>query len=161
MARSTSVRTSRSIGFAARRSKKKNELDPPYGRPETPVEIEKPVATESLVATSPHASRVETESLVVAEVVTFDLEAGSLLCEESEQTTAPISNQGQATEVNLVLVRVEQPPIPQAQLIRNAMVHPLIKQFMDVFEAQVVRVDPARLQIPAPNLGLQKTSIVE
>ena len=41
--------------------------------------------------------------------------------------------------------------LSQAQLIRNAMVHPLIKQFMDVFEGQVVRVDPAVSQVPAPH----------
>ncbi len=51
--------------------------------------------------------------------------------------------------------------IPQAQLIRNAMVHPLIKQFMDIFEAQVVRVDPAQLPIPDPHLDLQKPSTPE
>lgn len=49
-----------------------------------------------------------------------------------------------------------QPVVPQAQLIRNAMVHPLIKQFMEIFEGQVVRVDPAQNQAPAPNLSLLK-----
>ena len=48
--------------------------------------------------------------------------------------------------------------LSQAQLIRNAMVHPLIKQFMDVFEGQVVRVDPAVSQIPAPHFKPQNSS---
>ena len=60
-----------------------------------------------------------------------------------------------------VVVPSQRPTVPQAQLIRNAMVHPLIKQFMDVFEGQVVRVDPAQNQIPAPHLNLQPTSIPE
>ena len=38
------------------------------------------------------------------------------------------------------------------------MVHPLIKQFMDVFEGQVVRVDPAVSQIPAPHFKPQNPS---
>ena len=54
-----------------------------------------------------------------------------------------------------------QPVIPQAQLIRNAMVHPLIKQFMEVFEGQVVRVDVAQNQVPTPNLNLQKSEAHE
>ena len=29
---------------------------------------------------------------------------------------------------------------------------------MDIFEAQVVRVDPAQLPVPAPHLDLQKPS---
>ena len=49
-----------------------------------------------------------------------------------------------------------QPVVPQAQLIRNAMVHPLIKQFMEVFEGVVVRVDPAQNQVPAPHQNLPK-----
>ena len=52
-------------------------------------------------------------------------------------------------------VPAQQPAIPQAQLIRNSMVHPLIKQFMDILEGQVVRVDPARLQILVPHLDIQ------
>lgn len=58
----------------------------------------------------------------------------------------------------LPIVLSHKPTISQAQLIRNAMVHPLIKQFMDIFEAQVVRVDPAQLPVPAPHLDLQKPS---
>jgi len=46
----------------------------------------------------------------------------------------------------------------QAQLIRNAMVHPLIKQFMVIFEAQVIRVDPAQPSVSAPHLDLPKAA---
>jgi len=56
------------------------------------------------------------------------------------------------------VVPSQRPTVPQAQLIRNAMVHPLIKQFMDVFEGQVVRVDPAQNQVPAPHLNLLPAS---
>lgn len=54
-----------------------------------------------------------------------------------------------------------QPVVPQAQLIRNAMVHPLIKQIMEVFEGQVVRVDPAQNQVPATHLNLPKPAVQE
>ncbi len=49
-----------------------------------------------------------------------------------------------------------RPTIAQPQLIRNAMLHPLIKQIMEVFEGQVVRVDPADNQLLAPHLEFQK-----
>lgn len=35
----------------------------------------------------------------------------------------------------------DRPAVPQSQLIRNAMNNPLVKQFVDMFEGQVVRVD--------------------
>ena len=54
------------------------------------------------------------------------------------------------------IVLPHKPTIAHAQVIRNAMVHPLIKQFMDIFEAQVVRVDAAQIPIPAPHLDLKK-----
>ena len=54
-----------------------------------------------------------------------------------------------------------KPSIPHSQLIRNAMVHPLIKQFMDIFEAQVVRVDPAQTPIPSLHLDTQKPIVPE
>lgn len=60
-----------------------------------------------------------------------------------------------------VVVHSQGPTVPQAQLIRNAMVHPLIKQFTDVFEGQVVRVDPAQNQVPAPHLNLLPASAPE
>ncbi len=60
-----------------------------------------------------------------------------------------------------VVVHSQGPAVPQAQLIRNAMVHPLIKQFMDVFEGQVVRVDPAQYQVPAPHLNLLPASTLD
>lgn len=50
-----------------------------------------------------------------------------------------------------------QPTIPQAQLIRNAMVHPLIKQFMDILEAHVVRVDPAQPPVSLHHNNLPKS----
>jgi len=109
-------------------AKKKDELDPQLERSEEQIEIEKPVATESLVATQVLAIPVESECIIKADDA---------------------------------VVRSHQASIPQAQLIRNAMVHPLVKQFMDVFEAQVVRVDPAQHQIPAPHLDFQKTSVSE
>ena len=56
------------------------------------------------------------------------------------------------------LVHAHQPNIPQAQLIRNAMVHPLIKQFMDILEAQVVRVDPAQPPVSVPHLDFPKSN---
>ena len=151
-------------------AKKKVELDPQLERSEAPVEIEKPVATESLVDTNALAGRIESQSIMFANVAT-EAEACSLPLDRSDQETGPISNQGLAPEESLAqvtqaidpepLVLSHQPSIPQAQLIRNAMVHPLIKQFMDVFEAQVVRVDPAQLQISAPHLDLQKTCTTE
>ena len=109
-------------------AKKKDELDPQLERSEEQIEIEEPVATELLVATSAPAIPIESESVFKADEA---------------------------------VVSSHQASIPQAQLIRNAMVHPLVKQFMDVFEAQVVRVDPAQLQIPAPHLDFQKTSVSE
>ena len=109
-------------------AKKKDELDPQLERSEEQIEIEKPVATESLVATSAPAIQIESESIFKADEA---------------------------------VVSSHQASIPQAQLIRNAMVHPLVKQFMDVFEAQVVRVDPALLQMPAPHLDFQKTGVSE
>ena len=51
--------------------------------------------------------------------------------------------------------------VPQAQLIRNAMNNPLVKQFMDVFEGQILRVDPVRNQVPAMHFQLTETPIVK
>ncbi len=59
------------------------------------------------------------------------------------------------------VIHSPRPTVPQAQLIRNAMAHPLIKQFMDVLEGQVVRVDPAQNQVPAPHLNLLPVSTPE
>jgi DNA polymerase-3 subunit gamma/tau len=57
------------------------------------------------------------------------------------------------------------PTVPQAQLIRNAMGNPLIKQFMDVFEGQIVRVDPvpiktlrSHLEIPSATAPMPASS---
>ncbi len=75
----------------------------------------------------------------------------------SKPSDSPVAEEAKAIEP-LPIVLSHKPTISQAQLIRNAMVHPLIKQFMDIFEAQVVRVDPAQLPVPAPHLDLQKPS---
>ncbi len=83
---------------------------------------------------------------------------------ETEPTAIPYKHdapmESQVAEPPAV-VHSQRPTVPQAQLIRNAMVHPLIKQFMDIFEGQVVRVDPAQNQVPAPHLNLQPTSTPE
>ncbi len=52
-------------------------------------------------------------------------------------------------------VQSNRPTMTQPQLIRNAMLHPLIKQVMEVFEGQVLRVDPAQSQFPTPHLDFQ------
>ena len=44
------------------------------------------------------------------------------------------------------------PTVSQAVLIRSAMNNPLVKQFMDAFEGQIVRVDANRSAIPRPHL---------
>jgi len=60
------------------------------------------------------------------------------------QEQTPIHEIAAAAPIDLQpIVQAHRPKLPQPQLIRNAMLHPLIKQFMDVFEGQVVRVDPA------------------
>ncbi len=78
---------------------------------------------------------------------------------ETKQAELPIKDE--APVEPQTVVHSHKPTVPQAQLIRNAMVHPLIKQFMDVFEGQVVRVDVAQIQTPAPHLNLQPECIPE
>jgi len=52
---------------------------------------------------------------------------------------------------------VARPTVPQNQKIRDAMTHPLIKRFLDLFEGQVMRVDePAPLAIPVPKVVLKE-----
>ncbi len=115
-------------------SKKKVELEPTSESSEPPVDA--PAHSSSKPIDSPVlVVSIGAETAIVAEVIeTID-----------RQPT----------------IHSHKPTIPQAQLIRNAMVHPLIKQFMDIFEAQVVRVDPAQLPIAAPHLGLKKPSTPE
>jgi DNA polymerase-3 subunit gamma/tau len=40
------------------------------------------------------------------------------------------------------------PTVPQSQMIRQAMLDPLIKRFMDTFDGQVIRVDPPAATVP-------------
>jgi hypothetical protein len=40
------------------------------------------------------------------------------------------------------------------------MNNPLVKQFMDVFEGQIMRVDPVRIQVPAVHFQITETPIV-
>lgn len=41
----------------------------------------------------------------------------------------------------------------QSKLIREAMNHPLVQQFVEVFGGEVIRVDPAQAQSPVPHLS--------
>ena len=80
---------------------------------------------------------------------------------ESPNSESPGTDSQRAAEPERASFQPYQPVVPQAQLIRNAMVHPLIKQFMDVFEGQVVRVDPSQNQLPAPHRNLTKPASLE
>jgi len=66
------------------------------------------------------------------------------------------------TDVALVepepVFRPAGPMVSQSHLIRNAMTIPLVKKFMELFEGQVVRVDPVQMQISKPHLELQTTN---
>ena len=48
------------------------------------------------------------------------------------------------------------PSVPQAVLIRNAMNNVLVKQFMDAFDGQIVRVDAKRTAVPKPHSVAQE-----
>ena len=110
-------------------SKKKVELKPTPERSEPEVVTPAP-CTSKPVDPPELVISIDTENIIVAEVVqTIELQP---------------------------IVLPHKPTIAHAQVIRNAMVHPLIKQFMDIFEAQVVRVDAAQIPIPAPHLDLKK-----
>lgn len=37
-----------------------------------------------------------------------------------------------------------RPSVPQSQLIRKAMNNPIVQQFVEMFDGQIVRVDPAQ-----------------
>ncbi len=50
--------------------------------------------------------------------------------------------------------------VSQSQLIRNAMNNPLVKQFMDVFDGQIMRVDSVRIQVQAPHVSITETPAV-
>ena len=108
-------------------SKKKVELKPTTERAEP--EVVTPATSTSKRIDSPGlVVRIDAENVIVAEE--------AITIEPQPTILSP------------------KPSIPHAQLIRNAMVHPLIKQFMDIFEAQVVRVDPAPPPPPIPSLHL-------
>ena len=92
----------------------------------------------------------------------FDFVVTQLPTPIVESTDTPSAESPGATEPeSQQRYQSYQPVVPQAQLIRNAMVHPLIKQFMEVFEGQVVRVDPAQNQVPAPHQNLPKPAVQE
>lgn len=55
---------------------------------------------------------------------------------------------------------VTGPSVPQAVLIRNAMNNALVKQFMDAFDGQIVRVDAKRTAVPKPHSVAQELSPV-
>ena len=115
-------------------SKKKVELKPTTERAEP--EVVTPATSTSKRIDSPGlVVRIDAENVIVAEE--------AITIEPQPTILSP------------------KPSIPHAQLIRNAMVHPLIKQFMDIFEAQVVRVDPAPPPIPSLHLDLQKPIVPE
>ena len=115
-------------------SKKKVELKPTPERSEPEVVTPAP-CTSKPVDPPELIISIDTENVIVAEVVqTIELQP---------------------------IVLPHKPTIAHAQVIRNAMVHPLIKQFMDIFEAQVVRVDAAQIPIPAPQLDLKKPNAPE
>jgi len=97
----------------------------------------------------------------------YELPAASNVEMQPESAPAAAASEAVANVSAEVSLPVDDPPtiaspirsaISQAQLIRNAMVHPLIKQFMEVFEGQVVRVDPCALQPPAPHFKPQNPS---
>lgn len=47
------------------------------------------------------------------------------------------------------VVEEYRPSVPQSQLIRKAMNNPLVQQFVEMFDGQIVRVDPAQAIRPA------------
>lgn len=47
------------------------------------------------------------------------------------------------------VVEEYRPSVPQSQLIRKAMNNPLVQQFVEMFDGQIVRVDPAQAVRPA------------
>ena len=91
----------------------------------------------------------------------FDFVVTQLPTPIVESTESPTESTGAMEPESQQRIQSYQPVVPQAQLIRNAMVHPLIKQFMEVFEGVVVRVDPAQNQVPAPHQNLPKPAGLE
>ena len=79
-----------------------------------------------------------------------------------ELSSVAPAQQADVTQPNLEERAVEtvSRTVPQAQLIRNAMNNPLVKQFMDMFEGQIMRVDPVRNQVPALHFQMTETPLV-
>lgn len=61
-------------------------------------------------------------------------------------------------EEKVVAVEEFRPSVPQAQLIRGAMTHPLVKQFIDMFDGVVVRVD--KPQVPRAHIATSEAATV-
>lgn len=59
-------------------------------------------------------------------------------------------------EEKAVAVEEFRPSVPQAQLIRGAMTHPLVKQFIDMFDGVVVRVD--KPQVPRAHVATSESA---
>jgi hypothetical protein len=61
-------------------------------------------------------------------------------------------------EEKVVAVEEFRPSVPQAQLIRGAMTHPLVKQFIVMFDGVVVRVD--KPQVPRAHIATSEAATV-
>jgi hypothetical protein len=61
-------------------------------------------------------------------------------------------------EEKAVAVEEFRPSVPQAQLIRGAMTHPLVKQFIDMFDGVVVRVD--KPQVPRAHVATSESATI-
>jgi DNA polymerase III subunit gamma/tau len=96
----------------------------------------------------------------VKQMVGRDIHLSFVLTDEPS-SVAP-AQEAEVTQPNLEERAAETLPrtVSQAQLIRNAMNNPLVKQFMDVFEGQIMRVDPVRIQVPAVHFQITETPIV-
>ncbi|XZE43743.1 DNA polymerase III subunit gamma/tau [Pirellulaceae bacterium SH467] len=60
------------------------------------------------------------------------------------------------TKAPAPIVEEYRPSVPQSQLIRKAMNNPIVQQFVEMFDGQIVRVDPA--QSIRPVVALSSTS---
>jgi DNA polymerase-3 subunit gamma/tau len=96
----------------------------------------------------------------VKQMVGRDIHLSFALTDEPS-SVAP-AQEADVTQPNLEERPVEtvSRTVSQAQLIRNAMSNPLVKQFMDVFEGQIMRVDPVRIQVPAVHFQIMEPPIV-
>ena len=96
----------------------------------------------------------------VKQMVGRDIHLSFALTDEASSVSP--AQEADVTQPNLEGRAVEtvSRTVSQAQLIRNAMNNPLVKQFMDVFEGQIMRVDPVRIQVPALHFQITETPIV-